>query len=658
MPLEQLSNWACAQPADGKRYLWVMDVNTKRISYRERDTYSYFQRSETGRLETIFESMKEELNPSTQFTTIEQYRALISLKKRVDNKYQSYLYAHNFIYKLIFAACLDANYKALQEKIDAILFSSLPSLNVSILSVDEINELKEYVSVKIPNTHPPRPAVLNLDWASLTTQQFSAAVALARFSNNALTLDNLTKEKIRIIFELSIKSLNDFSSAEIDRNFSKLEFQFPDPGSAYSPTRLELNQVSPQIVAKNIATFNLVDLKKLRPEIVQALDISSLSTLQLIHLPYNHLSDDQFQRIDLSLFSQSDIAEMLASFSPYNRFYGFLSKSLHEMLSAESFIAKLTPQTIAANLDKIETKYYKHLTNLQIQEINYFTLNNAQKKAIPRNQRHLFFSNLNIADNLSRIHLKDLKYLNRNQVSSLDIDRLTVAQLIHLPLEHISNAQFLKIDLSNYTRASIAEILAWEDPSERRFSFIFFRNTSSILKKLSPQTVAANLERIETKYYSSLTDQQLNEIDYLTLNESQKSAFNNFNFFKMRNPPQKFNYSSSNFFSDSSSSDDEDDTLNCYFKCFDCALAEVLKVNKAHSNEIYEKLRLKILNNKNIKQNAKLIFVDDVHSFDSTDLSQEYKKIARVIHPDKNIQRNDEATQIFNLVNEAYNLLK
>lgn len=98
--------------------------------------------------------------------------------------------------------------------------------------------------------------------------------------------------------------------------------------------------------------------------------------------------------------------------------------------------------------------------------------------------------------------------------------------------------------------------------------------------------------------------------------------------------------------------------LNLYRKILLEIVEEINKLNRPHSNPIYENLRQHCLNkNKILIHNPGLIFADH-NQLDANTLNKKYKKLALVFHPDKNGGREGEATVIFKLVKEAYEYLK
>lgn len=670
-PYDRIANWVSESPIQGDRYLWVLDHKTREISWKNREHYSIWQNEETARLQTIFEEMSAQLPGHLTASDQDQFQMLVELRGRISKSYEGFLQAHQsffgMIYKFIFAFFLSDYYENLNNKLEQAISNSLMFLDLSALSADEIEKIASLIKEK--RLFPS----LKIDWAMLSLDQFKAAYKLEPYSLR-ISLNDLDQEKITFLFDLEENKINEFGAHEIQQNLANVEPRFM--------ANLDAGRAS-------------------------ALDLSKLSKDQLIEVLTNielyYYTDLRF--IDLAQFTSAEISSILEN-NP-------------------AILQKLRTKTVIINLSKIDVKYYRNLSDDQVGELDFSKLDGDQFMNLPphyflkdkqvrelnlgqftalqiskilRFHEHLMgkLSPQGVADNLSKFEPGFLKSLSLKQVEALNFSNLTAEQLMNIPSYLISDKQWHKVDLNNYTTPTIA-IMLERDPN--------------LLGRLSPVTVAANLSRIATRYYRSLSDNHLKEIDYRTLNDIQKEAFSSYDMRKMKNSPipetpkkpsyhhygtgtwQRDYFSdffgsspfggkpyNSNPFSGFGFGFDDDQWQQEYFKPFGSSqsqsnldleeklksyrsslksvVAKINSVNKVNSNAAYEKLRQKCLKRRTELENEpKLVFVDDLKDFNSDDIKSYYKKMAIVCHPDKNQSNLEEATELFKLISEAYKLL-
>lgn len=387
----------------------------------------------------------------------------------------------------------------------------------------------------------------------------------------------------------------------------------------------KIQQFQPEEISDNLQKIEPRFLKELSSKQVERLPFSQLTGQQFIHLPsYYHLYKHH-KALNLDHFTATDLS--------------FITQH-------SNVISNCSPQTVASNLAKLEPS--------------------------------------------------SLKSLSKEQIEELDFATLTSEQILHLPSYHGKEKQWHQIDLSNYTTPSIAKILEKSD---------------QFIKKLSPKTVAANISRIATRYYLYLTEDQIKAIDYTSLNDVQREAFGPYDMKKMANypkveaanaahhfffgetdwsrdyfsdffggssafsSPRKGNSSRSysyfgiseewwrNFCKPNRKASHKTETTSNkdivpYQKALDSACQSVSEHKQVNSNPLYEKLRKKCIDKKNaLKNDPRLVFVDEVKMYDASRLKEYYRKLLVVIHPDKATGPEKETTELFKLASEAYKYL-
>jgi hypothetical protein len=378
-----------------------METKTRAISWENRHTYHFWRSNATARLQEIFKEMIHQLPSSLQAVNEHHFQLLIRLRQRVTNCYQRFLQSHDtilgIIYKILFARSLSSNFQNLQNTIDHILYSSLSNLDISKLSTHEIEQLAVLIGKwqSIP--------LLKIDWGGLSVDQFKAAYRLKPYAS-ALSLDSLSKEQISSLLSTNANEIQNFELSEIERNLSKIEPQFLSNLDATQAKRLNLSYLSaeqllelclaekiphtnfslidlsllsskslssalqknpfiiqhfsPLTVAANLSKFDVKYLTNLTTTQVAALQFSQLTADQLIHLPLDKIRDSQFRQIDLGNFTTASIAKIFQTIP--------------------AIIPKLSPSTIAANLTRIDKRYFWYFSDQQLNEIDYNSLTDDQ----------------------------------------------------------------------------------------------------------------------------------------------------------------------------------------------------------------------------------------------------------------------------------------
>ena len=656
--------------------------------------------------------MTDQLPYSHQASSNDQFQNLVGLRERITKSYEGFLSAHDsffgMIYQFFFAYDLEDNYDELMNKLNKIISASLSSQDISSLSPKEIEALAKVYKQSNPYSSP------DIDWEALSLEQFQAACKMESYSK-PIPLEFLDKEKTTFLLETNKDRITRCSKNELKQNLDKIEPRFLCQLSGSTIASLDLSSLSSDDLAEILKKVSFIyasdlvfvdlsvftsgqinDILKKNPSLLGKFPpqtvADNLSKIDLIY--YKSLSTDQQKTLDLTPLSSDQINDMLKK-NP-------------------GLLQNLSDQTVADNLSKIDLKYYKDLSYTQVKALDFSQLSGDQFMKLPPGNLFLYSDkkmqdlNLNlftaqqlsqlarehygfirnlspqaVAANLSKFDVALFGSLTSKQIEALDISQLTIEQLVHLKSDEISDKQWLKVNLANFTTDSISKLL---------------KGSYDILRKLSPSTVAANLGRIEASYYWDLSDEQLKAIDYNQLKDFQKEAFTTYKMQKMKNyPKQYYGYgdwedgyfnnffgsfgagkqNSYNFFSGFGfRADDEwerqyfnraggtgqqtaqDEKLKPYQSNLASAIKKIKALNKNNPEPVYENLRSKCLNRGNeLESNPKLVFVDDAKAFDSGKLKQYYKKLVLVFHPDKNQNNLEEATELFKMINEAYKYL-
>ena len=220
---DQLANWTVDSSDPHERHLWVYDLQTKQITWKKREVYSYWQNSETARLQVIFKEMGDVLPDDLAAQSKDDFQQLVELRRRVNRSHEGFLKAHQsffgWIYQLLFAYSLKGYFDELTHKLETCLSASLVNLDLSKLSPSEIQAIARMIEEK---GRVPR---LDIDWEALTLEQFQAAYAL-RPLTSALKLEELDQKKITHILDLDPNQINEFSAEEIEVNIVKIDPRF------------------------------------------------------------------------------------------------------------------------------------------------------------------------------------------------------------------------------------------------------------------------------------------------------------------------------------------------------------------------------------------------------------------------------------------------
>lgn len=678
-PFDFINKWI-EPSSNNERHLWIFDRKTQEVNWKSRKVYSFWQFRESGRLQEIFDNMVKLLPSELVAIDKNQFASLIKLKGRVVASYDGYMKAHGtffgFFYKLFFGYFLSNNYQNLIKKLDGSLIKSFKNCDLTSLTPKEIESLANSVKNKSD------AQFLKIDWERLTLDQFIAAYPLKEFFATSSILDALDKEKTTYL--LDKVGINKFSNHDIEQNIQKIEPRFLHDIKYHS--KMDLSKFSFE---------HIIEILKFGDN-----DIIYLSSFDLTTIDPKHCICDKFDE--------------------------FLKKN-------SSLLKKLPPEVIAANFNQIDPRDYSKLSADQLKKVDFSSYTGDQflkiikvlptidKKKLEQLDLNLFsaenikemkklnliiwLSAKTVAANFDKFEFDALPKFGGMQKAALNISQLSVDQIIQLCKEsyggvnsgYLTDEQWLSLDLANYTEESIEKLLS-----------TFHAGFINVLHKLAPATVAANLSKIAIKHYNHLTDKQIKEIDYLSLNENQKKYFNHPpTLNKMKNGPKidpndqndfddiwgnlfgkkfgkKFN---SNFFSgfgfdnawsndffngfenpgakkannkktDNAQFSESDPKLKSFHSNLATSVEKIKITDKVHPNEAYEKLRQKCLNKeKELKKHPELIFVDDLKVFDINNLKKQYQKLALVIHPDKNGDRVEEATELFKLISEAFKYL-
>lgn len=459
-----------------------------------------------------------------------------------------------------------------------------------------------------------------------------------------------------------------------------------------------LGVLSPKFIVAYFDKIHPTHYKELEYSHWKEIDFSKLSGDQFTHIlknvPSKSMPTTKFNQINLGHFNSNHMKEILKSEFKYEYTYQMdFSKITPSQWSSLEFadllnayplpLNKLSPQVIAAHFDKIPPGKYHQLSyhsleevdfsqfsgnqfvklleavsvisskNIEQLDLNRFTAANIKEILAKKDLLHNF-NPQTISANITKFEPKMLSNLFIAQIKELDVSQMTVAQIVEVDSFYFTEKQWLCVDLSKFSAASFL-LLHGKNP--------YF------LSKLTPATVAANFSKIPTKIYYHLTDPQLKEIDFLSLDETQKAAFSDYDMSKMKNGPKPKkgwkwfeddywdNFFKSHYGNTQIPNDDE--KLKTYVSIYTEAVKEINKINTPHLNSAYENLRQKCLTKENeLKKDCKLIFVDEATHFDVNNLKQLHKKLALAVHPDKNNDRSEEATELFKLINEAYQILK
>lgn len=700
--VDRIANWVAESSEPDERYLWVLNHQTTEITWKSRKVYSFWQSSESGSLQEIFREMAYQLPYSHHASSHDEFQNLVGLRERITKSYEGFLKAHDsffgMIYQYFFAYDLTDNYDQLINKLNKIILDSFSQQDISSLSPQEIESLAKAFKKNNPYSSP------DIDWEALSLEQFQAACKMEG-SSKPIPLECLDKEKTTVLLERDKERITRCSKNELQQNLDNIEPRFLCQLSGRVISSLDLSTLNSDDLAdilKKVSFYShelhfvdlslftsdqINDILRKNPSLLEKLPpqtvADNLSKIDLIY--YKNLSADQQKALDLTPFSSDQINELLKK-NP-------------------DLLPRLSDQTVSDNLSKIDVKYYGSLTHSQVGALDFSQLtgdqfmkvaahtsmyDDKQLKNLNLNlftakqlsqlahDHYQFIRNLSpqqVAANLSKFDVALLGSLTSKQIQALDFSQLTIEQLVQIKSDEISDQQWLKVNLANFTNDSISKLL---------------KSRHYILQKLSPSTVAANLGRIETSHYDRLSDEQLKAIDYNQLKDVQKKAFTQYQMQKMKNYPKRYygygdwddgyftsffgsfgagKQSSYNPFSGFGfRADDEwekqyfepaqDDKLKPYQSNLTSAITKIKALNKSNTEPVYENLRQKCLKRgKELENNPELVFVDDAKTFDAGKLKQYYKKMILVFHPDKNQNNLEEATELFKVINEAYKYL-
>lgn len=490
---------------------------------------------------------------------------------------------------------------------------------------DRINDLNhveiEFLAPKIEPRFFKNLTNVNFDLSKLDGEQlFVLLQRKSHFYDTTLkdvNLASLTKAQITLILEKNPEILEKLSSTTVIDNLSKIETRFYNKLSVEQLKKINFSAYSAEQFT-HLLDQNPEILEKLSPNTV----MDNLSKIETRF--YNKLSSKKLNRIGFSIYSESQFLDFTKQLTPLQ-----ISSFDLKKLTVKQILVLLknySSSILHGQMSKIDLDYF---TKAEVSEIIQFSSINL-------------LSPQTVAENLSKFEPSNLTKLSLLHIHALNFSKLTISQLINLPSFWITSKIMEPVNLTKYSTDSINGL---------------FEIKLEIAQKLSSHTIAANLSRIQTKYYQHLHVDQLKDIDYQELTDDQKKAFLPSQLIQMKNYPNPHshgNWDQNNFFNAFLNQIPES-----YTNEVDCAIEQIKKTNKVNLNPAYEKLRQKFLKKgKALKKNPKLIYVDNEKDFDQTKLKSYHNKAVLLIHPDKNPDNIEEATALFRAETEAYEYLK
>lgn len=264
-----------------------------------------------------------------------------------------------------------------------------------------------------------------------------------------------------------------------------------------------LKYFNPRTIRENLTKIPRESIQYLSREQVKEFSVQQLCEIGNWHFHPDHLFD-----LDLTRFDDASI----------NSFVGRGENRIHEF----------NPQTIGANIKRIDPMYYWRLTKNQCECID---INDIIRDGRPLVNGQCLMSMKNVTEQLKTTILvpflptkqqeeilekypeapseQFIKRLSDDDIQRLDIRKLSVRQLLAIGIDGFSKRQLNELDLAIFDDISINSFL-----------------NGNRVKELSPQTIGANIKRIDPKYYLGLSFQQCECIDFRFVLENKLFSAN------------------------------------------------------------------------------------------------------------------------------------
>lgn len=616
---EHMTNWLAKPPSlKNERYLWIFDRKTKEICWKNRKIYSPWQRRESGLIQEVFKKMSDQLASASHLAAEnkDQFALLLKLRERIKTQYEGFLSAHRsffgMFYKLIFAYFLEDHYDNLQNRLDKVLENSFKKIEISSLTPKDIDFIVAFIKKK--SVHPS----LSINWEKMSLEQFKSAYVLKKYAT-PMTLSSLDKEKTAYLLEQNENALDEFDINEIENNSDKIETRFLVNLKQYSKKHSKINVSKfnvDQIIeilenervgtAYDLATIapalcncnkfvealkkNPSLLKMLSPDVIAVIfthidpsNYKKLNYKQLIKIDFSQFTGDQFLKLknEISFIPPECIKQLDLNL--------FTTDNIKE-LSTKICLKELSPQTLAANLDKFEPSMLKKLSLDQIQALN---------------------------------------------ISKLSVDLIDTHYLF------FTNQQWSSLDLSTFAANSMDKVLSnrsWILPLLSTKN----ANLAAIPTKYYHHFKDQQLQEID---FLALTDAQ-REAFYETQIISMKNFIPNSNLTTWWPCWWKYFVKKSQ----ETKNENPDLKLQIYNLKLSAAIEEIKKQNKPHSNPTYENLRQKCLTGMPMNNPSLILFDPSL----GQQIGYNYKKLVLNVHSEKNADRAEEAAKLFELINAAY----